>query len=64
MFGEVLGNDRQDCQEIGFERMNGACGCIVLMNIEQYKLVVYLPNVFHGPLVLFTGFIVQDLEIN
>ena len=44
--------------------MNGAFVCIALMNIGQYKLVVYLPNVFHGPLVLFTGFIVQDLEIN
>ena len=48
---------------MGLERANGAFGCIVEMNIGMEKLVVYFPNVFHGSIVLFTGFIVQDLDI-
>ena len=49
---------------MGIERKNGAFGCIVEMKIGWDKLVFYLPDVFHGFLVLFTGFIVQYMEIN
>ena len=44
---------------MGLEFENGAFGCITAMNIGQDKLVFYLPNVFHGSLVILTGFIVQ-----
>ena len=49
---------------MGFERVNGAFGCIAAMNFGWDKLLLYLPNVFHDTLVLFNGFIVQYLEIN
>ena len=49
---------------MGLEHTNGAFSCIAEMNIGQDKLAVYIPNVFHGPLILFTGFIVQDFYIN
>ena len=49
---------------MGFERLNGVFSCIAEMNVGQDKLVSHLPNFFHDSLVLFTGFIVQILEIN
>ena len=49
---------------MGFESVNGAFGYIVEMTIGRDKLVDYLPNFFNGPLVLFTLFIIQYLEIN
>ena len=49
---------------MGFERADGAFGCIAVMNIGQDKLIVYLPNFLYGTLVLFTDFIVQYLDIN
>ena len=49
---------------MGLGLVNCAFGCIAEMDIGQEKLVVYLPKIFHGPLVLLTGSIVQYLEIN
>ena len=49
---------------MGFEHANGAFSCIVAMNVGRDKLVEHLPNIFHNPFVILTGFIVQDLGIN
>ena len=49
---------------MGFEYSNDAVVCIAVMNVGQEKLVVYPPNIFHDTLVLFNGFIIQDLDIN
>ena len=49
---------------MGFEHAHDAFGCIVEIHVGQDKLVVYLTNVFHGPLVPFTGLIVQDLYMD
>ena len=49
---------------MGFEYSNDAVVCIAVMNVGQEKLVVYLPKIFHDTLVLFNGFIVQDLDTN